>query len=99
MPCMVLPALPRRLALGFILLSPLLAAAAEIIRPKVVIVAMFEICADTGDKPGEFQFWVEREKLDRVVPLPAGHRFPIARAIVDLKPGENPDTEVLINLR
>ena len=28
----------------------------------------------------------------------AGHRFPIARAIVDLNPGENPDTEVLINL-
>lgn len=29
----------------------------------------------------------------------AGHRFPLARAIVDLKPGENPDGEVLINLR
>ena len=28
----------------------------------------------------------------------AGHRFPIARAIVDLEPGENPDAEVLINL-
>lgn len=28
----------------------------------------------------------------------AGHRFPIARAIVDLKPGENPDPEVLLNL-
>ncbi|HKX36115.1 MAG TPA: RecX family transcriptional regulator [Rhizorhapis sp.] len=28
----------------------------------------------------------------------AGHRFPIARAIVDLKPGERPDAEVLINL-
>lgn len=28
----------------------------------------------------------------------AGHRFPIARAIVDLKPGENPDAEVLLNL-
>lgn len=28
----------------------------------------------------------------------AGHRFQIARAIVDLKPGESPDTEVLINL-
>ena len=28
----------------------------------------------------------------------AGHRFPIARAIVDLQPGENPDAEVLINL-
>lgn len=29
----------------------------------------------------------------------AGHRFPIARAIVDLQPGENPDAEVLRNLR
>jgi regulatory protein len=28
----------------------------------------------------------------------AGHRFPIARAIVDLKPGESPDPEVLLNL-
>lgn len=28
----------------------------------------------------------------------AGHHFPIARAIVDLKPGENPDPEVLLNL-
>jgi regulatory protein len=28
----------------------------------------------------------------------AGHRFPIARAIVDLKPGENPEAEVLLNL-
>jgi len=52
--------------------SPLLAA--EIIRPKVVIVAMFERGADTGDDPGEFQFWVEREQLERVIPLPAGHR-------------------------
>src|SRR5262249_20201762 len=23
--------------------------------------------------PGEFQYWVEREKLDRVLPFPAGH--------------------------
>jgi regulatory protein len=29
----------------------------------------------------------------------AGHRFPIARAIIDLKPGESPDTEILLNLR
>jgi purine nucleoside permease len=47
------------------------AAAAEVIHPKVVVVAMFERDADTGDVPGEFQFWVEREKLDRVIPLPA----------------------------
>lgn len=30
---------------------------------KVVIVTLFEIGEDTGDKPGEFQFWVERENL------------------------------------
>ncbi len=46
-------------------------AAADLIRPKVVVVTMFEPGADTGDTPGEFQFWVEREHLDRVIPLPA----------------------------
>jgi len=40
---------------------------------KVVVVTMFERGADTGDEPGEFQFWVEREKLNRVLPLPAGY--------------------------
>ena len=44
------------------------------LRPKVVVVAMFEPGKDTGDAPGEFQFWVEREHLDRVIPLPAGYR-------------------------
>jgi purine nucleoside permease len=37
--------------------------AADAIRPKVIVVATFEVGADTGDKPGEFQYWVEREKL------------------------------------
>lgn len=68
-----LPSLPRVAAvLAFTLC--LHSAAAEIIRPKVVVVAMFEQGADTGDKPGEFQFWVEREKLDRTLPFPAGRR-------------------------
>jgi purine nucleoside permease len=49
-------------------------AADEIIRPKVVVVAMFEPGADTGDQPGEYQFWVEREKLTRVHEFPAGYR-------------------------
>lgn len=40
---------------------------------KVVVVAMFEVGADTGDGPGELQFWVERDHLDRVYPLPAGY--------------------------
>ena len=40
---------------------------------KVVIVAMFERGADTGDTPGEYQLWVEREHLDQIIPLPAGY--------------------------
>src|SRR5579863_8660555 len=40
---------------------------------KVVVVTMFERGADTGDEPGEFQYWVEREKLDRVFPFPQGY--------------------------
>jgi len=45
-------------------------SAAELIRPKVVIVATFEYGMSTGDKPGEFQFWVEREKLDKTLVVP-----------------------------
>jgi purine nucleoside permease len=44
------------------------------IKIRAVIVAMFESGNDTGDRPGEFQFWVEREKLDQVLPFPAGYR-------------------------
>src|SRR6185503_4801399 len=39
---------------------------------KVVVVTMFERGNDTGDDPGEFQIWVEREKLDRVMEFPQG---------------------------
>ncbi len=43
------------------------------IRVKVVVVTMFERGEDTGDAPGEFQLWVEREHLDQVMDLPAGY--------------------------
>jgi len=39
---------------------------------RAVIIATFEIGADTGDVPGEFQFWVEREHLSEVVDFPGG---------------------------
>ena len=71
---MLPPPLFLRVAAGLAALSPIILPAAEVIRPKVVVVAMFETGKDTGDTPGEFQFWVEREKLDRVIPLPAGYR-------------------------
>jgi purine nucleoside permease len=41
---------------------------------KVVVVTMFEHGHDAGDRAGEFQLWVEREKLDTVLPSPAGFR-------------------------
>ena len=40
---------------------------------KVVVITMFEVGADTGDIPGEYQFWVEREHLDTVLPFPQGY--------------------------
>lgn len=47
--------------------------AAHPLHVKVVVVTMFERGEDTGDAPGEFQFWVEREQLDQVISMPAGY--------------------------
>jgi purine nucleoside permease len=41
---------------------------------RIVILATFERGADTGDQPGEFQFWVEREHLDEKLDFPGGVR-------------------------
>jgi purine nucleoside permease len=62
--------------IGFAI-SPLLLSAqttppSKPLRIKVVVVAMFERGEDTGDIPGEYQLWVEREHLDQILPLPAG---------------------------
>ncbi|MEO0425685.1 MAG: purine nucleoside permease, partial [Pseudomonadota bacterium] len=40
---------------------------------RVVIITMFEIGEDTGDVPGEFQFWKERRPFDVVIPFPHSH--------------------------
>jgi purine nucleoside permease len=39
---------------------------------RAVIVATFEVGNDTGDRPGEYQLWVEREHLDEVIDFPGG---------------------------
>jgi purine nucleoside permease len=74
-------AIPRFAAVFAIWLSALTvfgrqSAAAHMapIPVKVVVVAMFELGNDTGDRPGEFQYWVERQHLDRVIPFPQGYR-------------------------
>ena len=38
-----------------------------------MVLAMFEQGADTGDAPGEYQYWVEREHLDTVLAFPQGY--------------------------
>ncbi len=55
------------------LLSAQAAPSAKPIEVKVVVITMFERGEDTGDAPGEYQLWVEREHLDRVIPVPAGY--------------------------
>jgi purine nucleoside permease len=40
---------------------------AEVFRPKVVVVTYFEVGKDTGDRPGELQYWVERDHLTRII--------------------------------
>ena len=67
----------RFLLLGFLLLASCLFYPAQAQGPqpwpiRAVIVTTFEIGADTGDIPGEFQFWAEREHLDEVLPFPLG---------------------------
>jgi len=66
----------RKTSLILALIVFVVAPAAAKTRPipvKVVVVAMFEAGADTGDKPGELQYWVERDHLDRVYPMPAAY--------------------------
>jgi len=55
------------------LLGSCFAGAQKPISIKVVVVTMFERGADTGDVPGEYQLWVEREHLDQVLPMPTGY--------------------------
>ncbi len=51
-----------------------------VLRPKVVIVAYFETGADTGDTPGELQYWVERDHLNKIIYVPGMTRHVRANA-------------------
>src|SRR3569833_402425 len=46
------------------------ARAAKPIPVKEVVIAMFEVGNDSGDTPGELQYWVERDHLEHVYPMP-----------------------------
>jgi purine nucleoside permease len=66
----------RALCLIFIFAFSVRAQTAPSKKPipvKVVVVTMFERGEDTGDAPGEFQLWVDREHFDQVLPMPGGY--------------------------
>jgi purine nucleoside permease len=54
---------------ALLLAAPASAGAAGL-HPRVVIVAFFEVGNDTGDRPGELQYWVERDRLTRIIDVP-----------------------------
>jgi purine nucleoside permease len=60
------------LAAALVGLSPARAATAKKIPVRVVVVTTFELGKDSGDTPGEFQFWVERVPLTQTLSFEAG---------------------------
>jgi purine nucleoside permease len=62
-----------RLVAGAWVVLTTAAQAAAPIEVKVVVVTMFEIGADAGDKAGEFQLWKARQKLDTRLPFAHHH--------------------------
>jgi purine nucleoside permease len=43
---------------------------------RAVVIVTSEVGKDTGDTPGEYQFWVEREHLDEILDFPGGPNVP-----------------------
>ena len=81
----------RLAALG-IVASPIAATAAPI-PVHVVVVTTFELGADTGDMPGEFQNWVTRFPLPQTLPFPAGYhplRYDPSSKVLGIVTGEGP---------
>ena len=91
-------------ALAFLVVGSLLSlgqlCADDRIAIKVIIVSCFEVGDDTGDAPGEFQYFAEREKLDHVIQVPGSPHvlryndkglFGTVAGNVKLKPGAEPD--------
>jgi len=54
--------------------APVTETAPEKIPIKVVVVSMFEVGEDSGDRPGEFQTWIERLPLSETMEFPMGYR-------------------------
>jgi len=81
------------------LVCQIAAGQTEVFRPKVVVVTYFEIGQDTGDRPGELQYWVERDHLMRTIDVPGmthavranedGSEIAVTIGPGNIKPGVN----------
>jgi purine nucleoside permease len=58
------------IAAALLVAAPAAAQTPAPIPVKVVVLTAFEVGADTGDAPGEFQAWVERYPLTQVMKVP-----------------------------
>jgi purine nucleoside permease len=58
------------LAILILLIFVSLGYGADLIQPKVLVIATYEVGKDRGDTPGELQFWVERANLDQLIKVP-----------------------------
>jgi purine nucleoside permease len=61
---------PAPLCMLGVALAAFPSAMAQPIPVKVAVVVTFEVGADTGDIPGEFQYWAEREKWPQRIVVP-----------------------------
>jgi len=77
--------------LAVLLAMPALPCDAAQIPIRVVVVTTFEPGEDTGDVPGEFQYWVERLPLPETLAFPLGYRhlrYNAARGVLGIVTGE-----------
>jgi len=84
---------PVTLFLTAALTAPAAAIAVKPIPIRVVVVTTFELGQDTGDTPGEFQNWVEKLPLGRVLPFPQGYhplRYNPQLGVLGMVSGEGP---------
>ena len=58
-----------RIAVLMGVLMPCMLSAASTLPVKVVVVTMFEVGADEGDRAGEFQLWKTRRNLTQTFPF------------------------------
>ena len=86
---MALKPLVMALAAGLLAAAPARALPAKPLPIRVVVVTAFEVGADTGDQPGEFQAWAAHLPQRIAAPaLPRNLRYDPATGVLAISIGE-----------